>query len=102
MHIGLPTTGQTIPLQLPLLEAPITTELLNNVLPERVTSVAMRKGATIILDLLFITFQTYLPSEPSARVTGLMTVEAPLKGSEKNSGGIDNIEVLEAAGHNNG
>ena len=53
-------------------------ERLNNVLPKRVTSTAMPSGATTALDLLFITFQTYLP-EPSARVDGLMAVEAPLK-----------------------
>ena len=71
MHIGLPTTGQTIPLQLPLLEATMRAELLNNVLPERVQTTSMQKGATTVLDLLFITFQTYLPSEPSARSGGL-------------------------------
>ena len=82
MHIGLPTTGQTIPLQLPLLEATMRAELLNNVLPERVQTTSMQKGATTVLDLLFITFQTYLPSEPSARVEGLTTVEAPLRASK--------------------
>ena len=82
MHIGLPTTGQTIPLQLPILEATMRAELLNNVLPERVQTTSMQKGATTVLDLLFITFQTYLPSEPSARVEGLTTVEAPLRASK--------------------
>ena len=75
-------------------------ELLNNVLPERVQTTSMQKGATTVLDLLFITFQTYLPSEPSARVEGLTTVEAPLRAAKKFSGGIDDIEILEAAGHN--
>ena len=60
-HLGLPTTGQTIPLQLPLLEATMRAELLNGVLPERVITSAMQKGNTTILDLLFLTFQTYLP-----------------------------------------
>ena len=82
MHTGLPTTGQTIPLQLPILEATMRAELLNNVLPERVQTASMENGATTVLDLLFITFQTYLPSEPSARVEGLTTVEAPLKASK--------------------
>ena len=82
MHIGLPTTGQTIPLQLPILEATMRAELLNNVLPERVQTTSMQKGATTVLDLLFITFQTYLPSEPSARVEGLNTVEAPLRAAK--------------------
>ena len=78
-HLGLPTTGQTIPLQLPLLEATMRAELLNGVLPERVITSAMQKGNTTILDLLFLTFQTYLPSEPSARVDGLTAIEAPLR-----------------------
>ena len=80
--IGLPTTGQTIPLELPMLEATMRAELLDNVLPERVQTTSMQKGATTVLDLLFITFQTYLPSEPSARVEGLTTVEAPLRASK--------------------
>ena len=42
----------------------------------------MQKGATTVLDLLFITFQTYLPSEPSARVQGLTSVEAPLRAAK--------------------
>ena len=42
MHIGLPTTGQTIPLQLPILEATMRAELLNNVLPERVQTTSMQ------------------------------------------------------------
>ena len=42
-------------------------ELLNNVLPEKVQTTSMQKGATTVLDLLFITFQTYLPSEPRAK-----------------------------------
>ena len=39
----------------------------------------MQKGTLTVLDLLFITLQTYLPSEPSARVDGLSLTEAPLK-----------------------
>ena len=30
-------------------------------------------------DLLYLTFQVFLPSEPSARVEGLATIEAPVK-----------------------
>ena len=81
-YIGLPTTGQSIPLQLPILEATMRAELLNGALPERVTSIAMQKGTTAILDLVFLTFQTFLPSEPSARVDGLSTIEAPLKAAK--------------------
>ena len=39
----------------------------------------MQKGALKVHELLFLTFQTFLPSEPSARVDGLNTVETPLK-----------------------
>ena len=52
------------------------------VLPEKVQTTAMQKRATTVLDLPFITFQTYLPSEPSARAEGLTTVEAPLRASK--------------------
>ena len=38
-----------------------------------------RKGANTVADLLYLTFQTFLPSEPSARVEGLATIEAPVK-----------------------
>ena len=40
---------------------------------------AMQKGALKVHELLFLTFQAFLPSEPSARVDGLNTVETPLK-----------------------
>ena len=49
MHIGLPATGQTIPLQLPILEATTRAELLSNVLQERVGNTSMQKGATTVL-----------------------------------------------------
>ena len=32
-----------------------------------------------VADLLFLTFMTYLPSEPSARVDGLTDIEAPVR-----------------------
>ena len=59
---------QSIPLQLPILEATVRAELLNFALPERVVRTTMQMGTSTILDLLFTTFQTYLPSEPRARV----------------------------------
>ena len=43
---------------------------------------AMQKGALKVHELLFLTFQTFLPSEPSARVDGLNTVESPLKAAK--------------------
>ena len=73
--LGLQTTGKSILVQLPSLEATMRAELLK----DRVVTTAMQRGASTILDLLFITFQTYLPSEPSARVDGLTTIEAPLR-----------------------
>ena len=57
-------------------------ELLNSVLPDRVTTAAMQKGTLTVLDLLFITLQTYLPSEPSARVDGLSLIQAPLRSAK--------------------
>ena len=66
-------------MQVPMLEATVRAELLNSVLPDRVVTTAMQKGTLTVLDLLFITLQTYLLSEPSARVDGLSLIEAPLK-----------------------
>ena len=43
---------------------------------------AMQKGALTVLGLLFLTFQTFLPSEPSARVDGLNAVETPLSAAK--------------------
>ena len=78
-HIGLPTSFQALPTQVPVLEATMRAELINSVLPEKVTSMAMQKGALKVHELLFLTFQAFLPSEPSARVDGLNTVKTPLK-----------------------
>ena len=64
--LGLPTTGKSIPLQLPILEATMRAELLNGALPERVVTTAIQKGTSTVFDLLFVTFQTYLPSESSS------------------------------------
>ena len=82
MHIGMPTSFQALPTQVPVLEATMRAELINSVLPEKVTSMAMQKGAHKVPELLFLTFQTFLPSEPSARVDGLNTVETPLKAAK--------------------
>ena len=64
---------------MPVLEATMRAELINSVLPEKFTSMAMQKGALTVHELHFLTFQAFLPSEPSARVDGLNTVETPLK-----------------------
>ena len=82
IHIGLPASFQALPTQVPVLEATMRAELINTVLPEKVTSMAMQKGALKVPELLFLTFQTFLPSEPSARVDGLNTVESPLKAAK--------------------
>ena len=78
-HIGLPTSFQALPTQVPVLEATMRPEVINSVLPEKVTSMATQKGALKVYELVFLTFQAFLPSEPSARVDGLNTVETPLK-----------------------
>ena len=41
--IGLPTTNQTLPTRTPVVEATVRAELLNSVLPDKVTSMAMQK-----------------------------------------------------------
>ena len=76
--LGLQTTGESVLVQLPSLEATMRAELLK----DRVVTTAMQKGTSTILDLLFIAFKTYLPSEPSARVDGLTTIEAPLRAAK--------------------
>ena len=91
--VGLPTTGQTLPLQIPILEATMRAELLNSVLPDRVTTTAMQKGTLTVLDLLFITLQTYLPSEPNARVDGLSLIEAPLRSAKNFSEALSTLRT---------
>ena len=68
-------------------------ELINSVLPEKVTSTAMQKGTLTVPHLLFITFQTFLPSEPSARVDGLNTVETPLKAARTFSEALNTLRA---------
>ena len=67
--------------QLSVLESTMRADLINQCLPERVQSLAIQKSATTVADLLYITFQTFLPSEPSARVDGLADIEAPVRPS---------------------
>ena len=74
----------SLPSQVPILEATKRAELINSVLPEKVTSTAMQKGALKVSDVLFLTSQAFLPSEPSDRVDGLNTVETPLKAATRN------------------
>ena len=54
-------------------------ELLNHSLPDRVSSLAVQKSASMVTDILFLPLQAYLPSEPSARVDGLSVIEAPVR-----------------------
>ena len=79
LQSGLPSTGNALPMQLSVLEATMRSELCNQVLPDKVTSLAVQKSASTVADLLFLTLLTYLPSEPSARVDGLSAIEAPAK-----------------------
>ena len=80
--LDFPRLTRPLPFQTPVVEATARAELLNSVLPDKVTSTAMQKGAVTVLDLLFLTFQTFLPSEPSARVDGLNAVETPLRAAK--------------------
>ena len=68
-------------------------ELINSVLPEKVTSMAMQNGALKVHEVLFLTFQAFLPSEPSARVDGLNTVEAPLKAARNFAEALTTLRV---------
>ena len=54
-------------------------DLCNLRLPEKIQSLATQKNANTVADLLYLTFLTYLPSEPSARVDGLAEIEAAVK-----------------------
>ena len=54
-------------------------DLVNTCLPDRVQSLAIQKQAITVADLLFLTFMTYLPSEPLARVECLTDIEAPVR-----------------------
>ena len=81
LQTGLPSTGNSLPPQLSVLEATMRADLIKQCLPERVQSLAIQKSATTVADLLYITFQTFLPSEPSARVDGLADIEAPVRPS---------------------
>ena len=60
-HIGLPASFQSLPSQVPILQATMRAELINSVLPEKVTSTAMQKGALNAPDLLFLTIQPFSP-----------------------------------------
>ena len=90
-RIGLPNTGFTLPIQIPVLEATMRSELINSVLPERVVSAAMRKGTLTVVGLLYLTFQTFLSSEPAARVDGLNPAEAPLKAAKSFSEALNTL-----------
>ena len=73
--------GHALPAQLSVLEAIMRSDLCNHCLPEKIQALAVQKGAHTFSDLLHVTFQSYLPSEPIARVEGLATIEAPVKPS---------------------
>ena len=65
--LSLSSSERATKTQLPVV-ATMRAELLSGILPDKFTTLAMQKGSTTVLDLLFLTFQTFLPSEPSARV----------------------------------
>ena len=81
-YLGLPTTGQSIHLQLPILEAAMRAELLNGTLPDRATTAITQKGTSSILDLFFILPDTL--AFRSARVKGLIAIETPVRAQRRN------------------
>ena len=83
LQTGLPSTGHALLLLLSCLSLRRLCDLICAiaVLPEKIQSLAIQKGANTVADLLYLTFQSFLPSEPMARVEGLATIEAPVKPS---------------------
>ena len=71
LQTRLPSTGYALPAQLSILEAIMQSDLCNHCLPDKIQSLAIQKGANTVADLLYLTFQSYLPSEPVARIEGL-------------------------------
>ena len=71
-------------------------DLCNHCLPEKIQSLATQKGANTVADLLYLTFQSYLPSEPTARVEGLATIEAPVRPSRTFSEALSFFTLMEA------
>ena len=102
-HIGLPASFQALPTQVPVLEATMRAELINSVLPEKVTSIAMQKGALKVHELLFLTFQAFLLlSEPSARVDGLNTVGTPLNAARNFAEALTTLRTWRQQGDSRG
>ena len=62
-----------------VVEATMRAELRNSRSLEKVQCLAVQKNAATVSDLLYLTFQPYLPSESAARVNGLGSLEAPMK-----------------------
>ena len=76
-QLGSPNIGNLLPLQLPVHETVMTAELLN-ALPSGTVSQVLLEGKVSVMDLLFATFQTLLPSEPRAFRRAIAQVETPL------------------------
>ena len=102
LQTGLPSTCNSLPPQLSVLEATMRADLINQCLPERVQSLAIQKSATTVADLLYLTFQTFLPSEPSARVDGLADIEAPVRPSRTFCRSARFPQVMETEDHDSG
>ena len=79
LQTGLTSMSNAPPMQLSVLEGSMRAELLNHYVPDKVSSLVVQKSASTVADILFLTLQTYLPSEPSARVDGLSAIEAPVR-----------------------
>ena len=80
LQTGLPSTGNSFPPQLSVLEATMRADLINQCLPDRVLSLAIQKSEAMVADLLYVTVPDDF-AEPSARVDGLADIEAPVRPS---------------------
>ena len=78
-QFGLPTTGQTIPLELLLLEGAMRAEMLNS------TTVWISSSSL---------FKLFFPSEPSAQVDGLATIKAPLRAAKNFQEALSTLRKL--------
>eukprot|EP00971_Amphidinium_carterae_P183960 3652035-Amphidinium_carterae.2 len=64
-------------------EAYFKSELLTQkVLPDKFVQYALSRKAGTLADILELLFQRYMPSEPTARIDALTTLEIPLKSAK--------------------
>ena len=63
LQTGLPSTGNSLPPQLSVLEATMRADLVNTCLPDRVQSLAIQKQATTVADVSLSSFRLISPHQ---------------------------------------